>query len=53
MIDTFDRSIKDDYITLEKAEKQQKEFKLELNKIVKGSKKSDNQTYVINNIKTL
>ena len=53
MIDTFDRSIKDDYVTLEKAEEQQKEFKLEFKKMVKGSRKSENQTCVINNIKTL
>ena len=35
----FYKNVKDSYITLEKAEGQQKEFKLELNKIVKGSTK--------------
>ena len=36
----FYRNIKEGYITLEKAEEQQRELKLELNEIVKGSKKS-------------
>ena len=35
----FYKNVKDSYITLEKAEGQQKVFKLELNKIVKGSTK--------------
>ena len=40
---SFFRSIKEGNITLEKAEEQQKGFKLELNEIVKGSNKSENQ----------
>ena len=35
--------MKEGNITLEKAEEQQKGFKLELNEIVKGSNKSENQ----------
>ena len=34
-------------ITLEKAEKEQKEFKSEINKIVVGSKKSEDQKILI------
>ena len=37
---SFHKSIKEGYKRLEKAEEQQKEFKLELNEIVKVSKKS-------------
>ena len=37
----FYKSIKEGYITLEKAEEKQNEFKSEINKIGKGSKKSD------------
>ena len=44
---SFYGSIKEGNITLEKAEEQQKESKLELNEIVKGSKKSENQKSVI------
>ena len=35
----FYRNIKEGYITLEKAEEQQRELKLELNETVKGRKK--------------
>ena len=38
---SFYRSIKEGNRTLEKSEEQQKEIKLELNEIVKGSKKSE------------
>ena len=48
----FYRSIKEGYITLEKSEEQQKEFKLELNEMIKTIKKIENQKSVINNIKT-
>ena len=37
----FYKSIKEGYITLEKAEEKQNELKSEINKIGKGSKKSD------------
>ena len=40
----FNRSIKESNITLEKPEEQQREFKSESNKIVKGSKTSEDQT---------
>ena len=40
----FNRSIKESNITLEKPEEQQREFKSESKKIVKGSKTSENQT---------
>ena len=45
-------SLKEDYITLEKLEEKQNELKSELIKIVKGSKKSDDQKCK-KNIKTL
>ena len=47
----FYKNIKDDYMTLEKAEEKQEAFKLEINKIVKGSKKSEEQKTAIKNIK--
>ena len=50
---SFCKSIKESDTTLEKAEEQQKEFKLELNKTVKGSKKPEDQKSAISNIKTL
>ena len=39
----FIKNISEGNITLEKAEEQQKKFKLELNEIVKGRKKSEEQ----------
>ena len=45
--------IKEIIITLGEAEEEQKEFRLELSEIVKGSKKSVNQKSAISNIKTL
>ena len=49
----FCKSINKGNITLEKTEEEQKEFKLELNKIQKGSKKSEIQKIATNNITTL
>ena len=39
------------YITLEKAEVKQKQFKTKINEIVKGSKKSEEQKYAIKVLK--
>ena len=39
----FYKNIKEVYITLEKAKEKQKEFKSEINEIVKGSEKSGEQ----------
>ena len=39
----FYKNIKEGYITLEKAEEKQKEFKSEIDEIVKGNKKSEQQ----------
>ena len=39
----FYKNIKEGYITLEKSKEKQKEFKSDVNKIVKGSKKSRDQ----------
>ena len=50
---SFYRSIKEGSITLEKAEEQEKEFKSELNKIVKESKTSEDQKSAISITKTL
>ena len=47
------KNVKEGNITFEKPEEQQKEFKLELNEIANGSKKSENQKNTIYNIKTL
>ena len=49
----FYRNMQEGYITLEKSEKEQKEFKSEINEIVTGRNQSENQKSVINNIKTL
>ena len=49
----FYKNIKEGYITLRKVTEKQKEFKLEINKLVKRGKKSEEQISVINNIKTL
>ena len=49
----FYRNIQEGYITLEKSEKEQKEFKSEINEIVTGRNQSEDQKSVINNIKTL
>ena len=49
----FYKNIKQGYITLEKPEEKQKEFKSEINKIVIGSKKSEDQKNAIKNIKKL
>ena len=49
----FYKNIREGYITLEKAEEKQKEFKSYINEIVKGSKKSQDQKNVIKNTKTL
>ena len=43
----FDKSIKESSITLGEVKEQQTEFKLELNELVKGSKKSEKQKSVI------
>ena len=48
----FYRSIKEGYITLQKADEDQKEFKSKINKIVIGSNKSEDQKSVIIYIKT-
>ena len=50
---SFYRSIKEGHITLVKQKNNKKEFKLDLNEILKGSKKSEKQKSVIDNIKTL
>ena len=45
--------IREGYITLEKTEEEQKEFKNEINEIVRGKNKTGGQIHTINNIKTL
>ena len=40
-------------MTLEKAEEGQKEFKHEINNIIRGKNKTCGQIHVINNMKTL
>ena len=50
---SFYRSINGGYITPEEAEEQQKEFKPNINEIIVGSKKLEDQISVIKNIKTL
>ena len=47
------KNIKEGNLTLEKAEEEQKEFNLEFSKILKGSKKSENQQSAMNYIKIL
>ena len=49
----FYKTIKEGNIIPNKAEKKEKEFKSEINKIVKRGKKSEYQKSAINNIKTL
>ena len=49
----FYKNIKETHITLKKAEEKQKEFKLEINEIVKGGKTSKDPKSVINIIKTI
>ena len=49
----FFKDTKEGYITPEKAEEEQKEFKSEINEIVIGSKISEDQISAISNIKTL
>ena len=50
----FYKNIKEVYITEEKKTKEkQREFKSDLNEILKGRYKSENQNIVIKNIKTL
>ena len=49
---SFDRNIKHGYITLQKAEEQQKELKSNINEIIVGSKKSEDQNSTIKNIRT-
>ena len=50
---SFYRSINGGYITAEEAEEQQKEFKPNINEIIVGSKKLEDQISAIKNIKTL
>ena len=47
------RNINNGYITLEKAEENQKNFKSDVNEIVKGRYKLEDQKSTIKNIKTL
>ena len=49
----FYNTIREGYTTLEKAEEEQKEFKHEINDIVRGKKKTGGHMHAINNIKTL
>ena len=49
----FYKNIKYGYITLEKVKENQKKIKLDINKIVKGRHKSEEQKSTIKNIKTL
>ena len=49
----FYKNIKDGYITLEKVKENQKKIKLDINKIVKGRHKSEEQKSTTKNIKTL
>ena len=49
----FYKNIKDGYITLEKVKENQKKIKLDINKIVKGRHKSEEQKSATKNIKTL
>ena len=53
-MDIYD-NIKNVNTTLQQVEKQQKDFKKELNEITSGNTKykSNNQLYVINNVKSL
>ena len=43
----------EDYLALEKAKEEQKEFKSKINEKVIGKKKSEDQKSTIDNIKTL
>ena len=49
---SFYRNIKDGYITLQKAGEQQKEYKSNINEIMVGSKKSEDQRSTIKNVST-
>ena len=49
----FYKNIKDGYTTLEKAEKKQKTFKLDINEMIKGGEQSEEQNSAMKNIKTL
>ena len=49
----FYKNIEKGYITLDKAEKEQKEFKFKINEIVIGCKRSQDPKKAIKNIKTL
>ena len=49
----FYKNTKDGYITLEKVKENQKKIKLDINKIVKGRHKSEEQKSTTKNIKTL
>ena len=48
----FSKSIKESYVTIEKPDKEQNQFKQQINEIVKGEKKLEDQKSAINNIKT-
>ena len=48
----FYNTVREGYITLEKSEEEQKEFKHEINDIVRGKNKTVGKIYVINNIIT-
>ena len=49
----FYRIVKDGYTTLEKPEESQKKSKSDINEIIKGQKKSEEQKSATKNIKTL
>ena len=49
----FYNTVREGYITLEKPEEEQKEFKHEINDKVRGKNKTGGQIHAINNIKTL
>ena len=49
---SFYNSRKEGSITLEKAEEKQNEFKSDINEIIRGSKKSEEQNNTIKNIET-
>ena len=46
----FYENIKEGHVTLKKAKEKQNEFESEINKIIKGGKKSEDQKSAINNI---
>ena len=49
---SFHKNIKEGYITLKKAEEKRKEFKSDINEIVKAGKKSEEQKSSVKNVKT-